>query len=159
MRASRPHMPGYGLLGPTEGRGLLPWSWARERLQKSWNYWLSTVDANGCPHAMAVWGIWEADAFFFSTAAGSRKARNLQRNRRCVVTTERAAEAVVVQGSADPVAESDLLARISERYEAKYPMGYPPDSSVYRVRPEVVFGIIENPSEFAGTATRWDFTP
>ena len=30
--ASRPYMPGYGLLGPDEGTGLLPWSWAEERL-------------------------------------------------------------------------------------------------------------------------------
>lgn len=51
-----------------------------------------------------------------------------------------------------------LLERVSERYEAKYPMGYPPDSSVYRVRPDVAFGIIEDASEFAGAATRWQFT-
>jgi hypothetical protein len=25
-RSSRPHMPGYGTLGPEEGTGLLPWS-------------------------------------------------------------------------------------------------------------------------------------
>ena len=25
-------MPGYGVVGPEEGSGLLPWSWAQERL-------------------------------------------------------------------------------------------------------------------------------
>jgi general stress protein 26 len=106
---------------------------------------------------MAVWGIWELESFFFSTGTSSRKARNLQRNPHCVVTTERAADAVVVQGSAELVADQELLVRVSELYEAKYPMRYPPDSSVYRVRPEVVFGIIEDAAEFSGAATRWQF--
>ena len=30
--ATRPYMPGYGILPATEGTGLLPWSWAVERL-------------------------------------------------------------------------------------------------------------------------------
>src|SRR5690606_27626478 len=29
--AERPYMPGYGIVGPDEGSGLLPWSWAVER--------------------------------------------------------------------------------------------------------------------------------
>jgi len=150
-------MPGYGLLGPTEGRGLLPWAWAQEHLRSNTNYWLSTLSAADRPHAMAVWGIWELESFFFSTGTASRKARNLQRNPRCVVTTEGAAEAVIVEGSAELVPDRELLGRVSGQYRTKYSMGYPPDSSVYRVRPEVVFGIIEDASEFAGAATRWTF--
>jgi hypothetical protein len=34
-RASRPYMPGYGIQGPDEGSGLLPWSWAEQRLTES----------------------------------------------------------------------------------------------------------------------------
>jgi hypothetical protein len=33
-RATRPYMPGYGLLDATQGTGLLPWSWAVERLER-----------------------------------------------------------------------------------------------------------------------------
>jgi len=36
-RASRPYMPDYGFRGPDEGSGLLPWSWAEERLTESRN--------------------------------------------------------------------------------------------------------------------------
>jgi len=150
-------MPGYGLLDPTEGRGLLPWPWAEKRLRANRNYWLSTVSAARRPHAMAVWGIWELESFFFSTGAASRKARNLRHSPHCVVTAEEAAEAVIVEGSAELVSDRALLERVSEQYRAKYSMGYPPDSSVYRVRPEVVFGFIEDASEFAGAATRWTF--
>jgi hypothetical protein len=35
---SRPYMPGYGIAGPTEGSGLLHWSWAAERLTAARNY-------------------------------------------------------------------------------------------------------------------------
>src|SRR5262249_26976380 len=51
-RASRPYMPGYGLLGPDEGTGLLPWPWAEERLTSSRNYWVVSLWPDGRPHAM-----------------------------------------------------------------------------------------------------------
>ncbi|TME13797.1 MAG: pyridoxamine 5'-phosphate oxidase, partial [Chloroflexi bacterium] len=50
--ASRPHMPGYGILGAGEGTGLLPWSWAQERLEQSHDYWVATSGADGRPHVM-----------------------------------------------------------------------------------------------------------
>jgi hypothetical protein len=156
-RASRPHMPSYGLLGPEEGRGLLPFSWAEERLRASRNFWVSTVSESGAPHAMPVWCVWEDGALWFSTDGGSRKARNLARDPRCVVTTEGAAEAVIVEGEAALETKAPPLARIAEIYEAKYGMGYPPDSHVYAVRPRVVFGFVESAAEFAGAATRWRF--
>jgi pyridoxine/pyridoxamine 5'-phosphate oxidase len=148
-------MPAYGLLGPTEGRGLLPWAWAEERLRASHNYWVSTVSATGRPHAMAVWGVWSLDSFFFSTAAASRKARNLDANSRCVVTTEGAGEAVIVEGVASLVREPTSAERVAADYRVKYGMGYPPESRLYRVQPEVVFGFVEAAAGFTGTATRW----
>ena len=58
-RSGRPHMPGYGILGPDGGTGLLPWSWAEERLRDSRNYWLATVRPDGRPHVMPVWAVWD----------------------------------------------------------------------------------------------------
>jgi hypothetical protein len=37
-RASRPYMPDYGVQPADEGTGLLPWSWAEERLIGSHDY-------------------------------------------------------------------------------------------------------------------------
>ena len=53
--ADRPHMPGYGIAGPEAG--LLPWSWAEERLRDAWRYWVVTVSGDGEPHAMPVWAV------------------------------------------------------------------------------------------------------
>ena len=98
-QASRPFMPGYGI---SEGEeGLLPWSWAVERLEKSHNYWVMTVRPGGRPHAMPVWGVWLDGRYFFSTARTSRKAANLAANPNCVVGTESAAEAVILEGLAE----------------------------------------------------------
>src|SRR6185295_10383571 len=89
-KARRPNMPGYGLVkGP---RGLLPWKWAEQRLRKSHNYFIVTTRPGGAPHAMPVWGIWVDSVFYFSTGRTSRKAKNLAKNKRCVVCNERANE-------------------------------------------------------------------
>jgi nitroimidazol reductase NimA-like FMN-containing flavoprotein (pyridoxamine 5'-phosphate oxidase superfamily) len=149
--ADRPHMPGYGITGPETG--LLPWSWAEERLRDAWRYWVVTVSGGGEPHAMPVWAVWLDDALWFSTGGRSRKARNLRDEPRCVVHTE-GPDVVVVNG----VAEEGELARIAEAYGAKYP-DLPPDPSenpIMRVRPVTVIGIDER--EFTTSPTRWRFT-
>src|SRR5438552_1782767 len=66
-RASRPYMPGYGIAPAKGGRGLLPWRWAKERLERGRAYFVSTAAPDGKPHVMPVWGVWFSDAFFFST--------------------------------------------------------------------------------------------
>src|SRR4051812_831318 len=116
--ASRPHMPGYGM--PTGSRGLLAWRWAEERLQTSHNYFIVSVTPDAAPHAMPVWGIWVDGRFYFSTGAASRKARNLAANARCVVCTEKAAEAVIVEGTAAPLAGAARLKELQPVYAKKY---------------------------------------
>jgi len=155
-RASRPHMPDYGLAEP--GEGLLAWSWAVERLERTRNYWVATTRQDGRPHAAAVWGVWIDGAFVFSTATGSRKARNLARNASCVVCTESAEEAVTIEGTASPVRDDETLASFRRVYKEKY--DWPMDDvveGVYRVAPRTVFGFIEHANQFSKTATRWQF--
>ena len=54
-RASRPHMPEYGLEPAHGGEGLLPFGWAVERLQRCRNFWLSTVRADGLKGQKLLW--------------------------------------------------------------------------------------------------------
>ena len=157
-KASRPDMPGYGLLPEQEGAGLLPWSWAVERLASSHNYWVATTRPDGRPHAVPVWGLWLDDMFLFSTAAGSVKARNLANNSRCVVCTEHADEAAIAEGVAEELTDRELLARFKDLYKEKYDWDMDIDAGgIYVVRPRVVFGFIEHSDQFAGSATRWVF--
>jgi len=160
-RSARPYMPGYGTLPATEGTGLLPWSWAEERLISSRNYWVVTVWPDGRPHAMPVWGMWHDGAFWFSSSKPSRKSKNLGVNPRCVVTTEDAANPVVVEGTAELLTNvkdiAKLLALENEKYETDYKIEMldPAVSSCFRVRPRWAFGIEHG--DFEGSPTRWEF--
>ena len=163
--SSRPHMPGYGL--PPSNKGLLPWSWAEQRLKKSHNYWITTVKPGSSPdkaspHTMVVWGLWLDGRFLFSTGSQSRKARNLAQNTNCVVCTELANEAVIVEGVseiADVAARRKLLPKYERKY--KFDMGamkgdiLSMKEPVFTVRPRLVFGLREK--EFIGKSTRWQF--
>jgi len=159
-RPSRPHAPGYGL--PEGNKGLLPWSWAEQRLKKSHNYWITTVKPDGAPHTMVVWGLWQDGHFLFSTGSKSRKARNLAENASCVVCTEHAHEAVIVEGTAE-IADVPTRRRLLPAYERKYKfdMSSMKDDilsmkePVFAVRPRAAFGLYEK--EFIGKATRWKF--
>ena len=155
-KARRPHMPGYGL--PKSTRGLLPWKWAEQRLKKSHNFWMVTTRPNGAPHTMPVWGIWVDSVFYFSTGRTSRKAKNLSKNKRCVVCNERADEAVIVEGVAKEVKDAAIIKRLGVQYHAKYkPWKLDPEMGpVYAVTPRVVFGMYEK--KFSTSATRWDFS-
>lgn len=159
-KASRPHMPGYGL--PKGSKGLLPWSWAEQRLKKSRNYWITTVKPNGAPHTMVVWALWMDGRLLFSTGSKSRKSRNLTENPLCVMCTELASEAVIVEGVAE-VADLAARRKMLPVYERKYKFdlgGMKEDmlamkEPIYAVRPRVVFGLWEK--HFVSKATRWEF--
>ena len=162
--ASRPHMPDYGV--DTPEWEALPWSWARARLDAARNLWLVTVSGRGRPHSLPVWGVWADDEhrFGFSCAPGSRKARNLADNPRCVVTTESTVECLSLEGEANRVTNDERLAFWIARYLAKY-RALAPDLSeeflrsnlIFEVTPERAFAIIEREDEFANRATRWTF--
>ena len=159
-KAGRPHMPGYGL--PEGTSGLLPWTWANQRLKKSHNYWITTVKPDGSPHTMVVWGLWQDGRFLFSTGSKSRKARNLAGNRHCIVCSELANEAVIVEGIAE-IADVAARRKFLPAYERKYKFdmkGMKDDilsmkEPVFAVRPRVVFGLWEK--HFIGKSTRWTF--
>jgi hypothetical protein len=156
-KTSRPNMPGYGLKPADEGFGLKPWSYAVERLTRARGYWLSTTCENGDPHSMPIWGIWSRDHFVFSTAASSRKARNIARHPRVVVGAEPSDDAIVLEGVAFPVDDSAWRSEIVPVYAAKYGMGIDPAEPVYAVRPTRAFSFSTAPGDFEGGSTRWTF--
>jgi pyridoxamine 5'-phosphate oxidase-like protein len=125
---SRPNFEDYGITHAAEG--MLPWSFASERLERSHNYWICTTRPDGRPHAMPVWGVWVEGALYFSTAPSSVKARNLGRNPALVVHLESGDECVILEGVAEQVLDPDpaLFERIADGYAAKV-RGLPPGPS------------------------------
>jgi Pyridoxamine 5'-phosphate oxidase len=139
-------MSSYGV--PDDDDGMLPWSWAEERLASAHNYWVSTAG----PHASPVWALWREGAIVFSCSARSRKARELARDGRVVVHLESGDEVVIVEGEAEPVAADDALI---DEYERKYDYRADSGEGWYRVRPRRVLAWTE--AGYPRNATRFDF--
>ena len=160
-KAGRIQAPGYGF--PKGTKGLLSWSWAERRLKKSHNYWITTVKPDGSPHTMVVWGLWQDGRFVFSTGGKSRKAQNLAKNPNCIVCTENAAEAVIVEGVAE-IADVETRRKMIPTYQRKYDWDLSSmkddmlamKEPVFAVRPRVVFALWEE--HFQGKSTRWEFS-
>ncbi len=159
--ASRPHMPGYGLLGSEEGSGLLPWGWATERLESSHDYWLATRWPDGRPHVMPVWGVWLEDMVWFSSSGSSRKTKNLAHNPTAVITTDNPLQPVVLEGDVDRIAAPPLLESfvdtVNRKYETDYSVSFFERSACFRLSPRWAFGLSEG--DFTGSPTRWTFAP
>lgn len=160
--ASRPYWPD-ALGNPTDAvSGLKPWSWALERLEKSHNYWISTSRPDGRPHLMVVWGVWWEDAFWFTTGPRTRKAKNLAAHRECVIGTDQADEAVILEGVTEEIRDRAVWKRLAEIYDRKYD-GHVYSildscgGNVYRVAPLLAFAQDEHAEDFAGSVTRWHF--
>jgi general stress protein 26 len=154
-------MPGYGILGPGEGTGLLPWAWADERLRRSRNFWLSSSWPDGRLHCMPVWGVWDGASFWFSSGGRSRKTLNLTADPRCTVATEDAAQPVVIEGVARLVREREEIAAFlsasNEKYETSYELEFlnPDVNATFEVSVRWAFGL--DSADFTGSPTRWVF--
>jgi Pyridoxamine 5'-phosphate oxidase len=161
-KASRPHWPD-ALQNPTDvATGLKPWSWAVDRLEKSHNYWFATTRLGGQPHLMPVWGVWLEDSFWFCTGARTRKAKNLATQSLCVIGTEDADEAVILEGSSQQVTDAAQIKKLVAAYNQKYGGNVEPllagsASLVFRVLPRTVFAFDEHAEDFTLSATRWQF--
>ena len=160
--ASRPYWPDFGAASSDPTKGLKPWSWALARLENSHNYWIATASAEGRPHLMIVWGVWWEDAFWFSTGPRTRKARNIAAHPYCVIGTEKADEAVILEGAPEEIEDRALWKRLAAVYNKKYggdvePLLLASSGNVYRVEARVVFAQDEHATNFAESVTRWKF--
>ncbi len=155
-------MPGYGTLSAEQGIGLLPWAWAEERLVRSHDYWLATVTPDGAPHLMPVWAVWHERKLWFSSSNGSRKARNLTRDSRCMLSTEDPLEPVVVAGRVKHVTNREVLKSMLAVENAKYRTNYdlgmldPTVNSAFALEPAWVFAL--DSKDFTGSPTRFTFS-
>ncbi len=162
-------MADYGV--PAEPEGLLPWSWAAERLAANKNFWLVTVDGRNQPHAMPVWGWWDdvAGRFWFSCADGAAKVQHLTTNPHVTVMTDDTVEVVSIRGEAAKVDTADpspALRAAADAWGARYEnddataeqfAAFFVSATVFEVRPTTAFAIIERADEFGPNATRWQW--
>ena len=153
------------------------WAEARESLERAEVYWLSTVRPDGRPHVTPLLAVWLDGALYFCTGPDERKARNLARNPRCILTTGcNALEGLdlVVEGDAVRVSDEARLRRVADLYESKYGEAWrfvvrdcafyhdpeslrgedPGEALVYEVAPSTAFGFGKGETF---SQTRWRF--
>jgi general stress protein 26 len=154
-KPTRPGFPGYGIKQTEEG--MLPWSWADERLAASRNYWVSSTRPDGRPHAMPVWGIWLDGTLYFGSGERSQKVRNLSANPEVVAHVESGDEVVILEGVVKVVEDDAVAEPVNQEYEKKYGWraGADDTSPLYAVRPRRAFAWTEK--DYPNTATRFDF--
>ena len=158
-------MPDYGV--EADSWRPLPWSWAAAKLAGGRNYWLVTASAEGRPHALPVWAVWD-DAehrLVFSCGPRSRKARNIRANPRVAVAVDDTVECLSLEGGAEVLSDETRREEWARRYVAKYrslspglDVGFVLAHLVVEVTPERALAVIEREDEFATRPTRWRFT-
>ena len=128
-RASRPHIPGYGI--PTTRKGMLSWDHAEERLGRSRHDWVATSSTDGRPHAVPVWGVWLEGALCFGGGPQTRWARNLFGNPAVSIHLEPGDDVVILEGTVERVSdpEDPLVERVRDAYDRKYETRHPPSLS------------------------------
>src|ERR1700730_5777784 len=123
-------MPGREPVGELDTQfssaGASPTSWpeARGGLSEAQVFWLSTVRPDGRPHVTPLLAVWHDDALYFSRGPGERKAKNLEQNANCILTTGRNGLDdgldLVVEGAAAKVRGEAELGQVADTFESKY---------------------------------------
>lgn len=100
-----------------------PWTSALAVLDAAEVCWLSTVRPDGRPHVTPLLAAWSLDGVCFTTGGQERKARNLERNPRCVLTTGTNTLTgldIVIEGVASAVVERPAREQAMADFERKY---------------------------------------
>ncbi|MBA8794363.1 nitroimidazol reductase NimA-like FMN-containing flavoprotein (pyridoxamine 5'-phosphate oxidase superfamily) [Friedmanniella endophytica] len=159
--ASRPRVPhDYGV--PDTDEGLLPWSWAEQRLQATGTFWFHTTRPDGRPHAMPAWGVWLDRRLWFDGSPETRRMRNLAANPAISVHLEDGDRALIVEGVAAEAGPpgAELGGRLAAAFTRLFgTRGYSPEPTgwdeggLYAVTPRTAFGW----ESFPASCTRWRF--
>jgi hypothetical protein len=78
--------------------------------------WLSTVNEDGSPHVTAVGALWLDGSFWFQTGSGTRKGRNVARDRRCSIAVSIRDADVVAEGEAERETDPATLTRLAQAW-------------------------------------------
>lgn len=141
-----------------------PWASALAVIGEAEVFWLSTVRSDGRPHVTPLLAAWSLGGMCFTTGDEERKARNLEHDPRCVLTTGTNALTgmdVVIEGVASLVDERSDREQVVGDLERKYgshltsPEGpwyglgeavIAGDTRLYRVAPSVGFAFGKLPT-------------
>ena len=137
---------------------MLSWGHVDRHLRNSRSYWLATVRADGRPHAMPVWGVWDGRALWFGTGPTSIKGRNIARDPRVVMHLESGDDVVILEGTIEHTWSDEILGAYSQKYamdELAFERG-PDGTGMLRLAPDTVQAWLEGEFLVSGVRFRFD---
>jgi len=78
--------------------------------------WLTTINSDGSPHVTPVGVVQLGGVWYFTSGAGTRKARNIAADPRCVVSVATQPFDLVIEASAARVTSGDELRSVAAEY-------------------------------------------
>ena len=100
-----------------------PWAEVVEILESAEMFWLSTVRRDGRPHVTPLPAMWLDNRLHFCTGNYEQKAKNIEANPRCVLTTGvssyRSGLDVVVEGTVGRITDHSTLVRLADQWQDK----------------------------------------
>lgn len=101
----------------------VPWPEVVRVLESSEMFWLSTVRRDGRPHVAPLPAMWLNGRLHFCTGAHEQKAKNIEANTHCAITTGtnsyRSGLDVVVEGTVARVSDNGALAHLARLWKDK----------------------------------------
>ncbi|GAB4115390.1 MAG: pyridoxamine 5'-phosphate oxidase family protein [Roseiflexaceae bacterium] len=141
---------------PEESARLLGWEFVVAQAEAARHYWLSSVFADGRPHAVPLWGLWYQNRVHFEGSPQTAWVRNLQQDPRCVLHLPSGDQVVIIEGSAHMIADDQLSAEewldLDTRFQHKYQVQH--GSPYWYLQPHK---ILAWNGEDLQTMTRWVF--
>jgi general stress protein 26 len=138
------------------------WVEVADRLLAARSYWLGSVDPEGSPHAVPVWGAVVHDDLHLFSERHTAKARYVAADPRVVVHLESAEDVVIVNGLLEdlglPQEHADVMQALQVKYsapeDAVYLPAADPDFDVlWRLRPSRA--MLWRLDEFDASQARW----
>jgi general stress protein 26 len=115
-------VPGYQM--PETDDQLLAWDFVVEQMLQAKYYWISTVNQNGGPHAVPLWGVWYDNRVHFDGRTETAWSKNLMQESRIAVHLPDAEKVVIVYGNAYTIEDDELNEeqwhRLDSAYQTKY---------------------------------------
>ncbi len=96
-----------------------------QRLRSDIMIWFNTVRADGRPHSVAVWFLWDGEQFLIFSRPKTQKVRNVRQNPHVVLAldnTDNGGDVIVVEGTAELITDPDVnstIAAYSEKYASE----------------------------------------
>jgi PPOX class probable F420-dependent enzyme len=97
-----------------------------QRLRTDPIIWFTTLRANGRPHTVAVWFLWDGEKFLIFSQPNTQKLRNLQHSSHVTLAlddTHGGGDVIVIDGEAELLTNPDVNATLpafTEKYAENF---------------------------------------